>query len=122
MFNDMFGSFSSGAIGRLRFVGLTLLLGFGFLLVGMALGGGAGIFESAGGDPAVAGAGLGTVALLVILVVGVAVMVGQLNLVAKRARDIGWPVLPTVVIYLFFSFIVWFILALVPGQHSAQSA
>ena len=122
MFNDMFGSFSSGAIGRLRFVGLTLLLGFGFVLVGMALGAGAGIFENAGGDPATAGAGLGIVALLVMLVAGVAVIVGQLNLVAKRARDIGWPVLPTVVIYLFFSFIVWFILALVPGQQSAQSA
>ena len=121
MFNDMFGSFSSGVIGRLRFVGLTLLLGFGFVLVGMALGAGAGIFENAGGDRATAGAGLGIAALLVMLVAGVAVIVGQLNLVAKRARDIGWPVLPTVVIYLFFSFIVWFILALVPGQQSAQS-
>ena len=112
MFQEIFGNFSSGAIGRGRFIALTLFVGFGALAIVMAVALATGLFDGTGG------AGASLLFLLVLLVVGFGALVGQCNLVAKRTRDIGWEPLVTVILYLFFSLIVWIILAIVPGKEA----
>lgn len=119
MFQDMFGSFSSGRIGRLRFVGLTILLALVFAIVGISLGGFAAISEklSEAGGAAPYAPRLGGAGLLVFLIAGIALFVGTLNLVAKRARDIGWSPVLLIILYLFFNGITWIVLALVSGSQ-----
>ncbi|MCB2048727.1 MAG: DUF805 domain-containing protein [Novosphingobium sp.] len=118
MFSHMFGSFSQGTIGRLRFVLLTLLLGVIFAAVGMSLGVGAALFDRSGTDLSAAPA-MGATGLIVFALAGLALFVGMLNLVAKRARDIGWSALLLVVFFLIFWPLVWVVLALFPGKQAA---
>lgn len=119
MFQDMFGNFTSGRIGRGRFILLTLLLAASIFAFAILLGGGIGVFERLGGTadtPGVEPLAMGS--LLAMGILGIAVIVGQLNLVAKRARDIGWNALLMVVLYLIFTPVVWVVLAVVGGKTS----
>lgn len=115
MLNEMFGSFSSGAIGRARFILGTIALAVVAVVLVIALGGGAGVYDrvtgTSGGTPTLSG-----IALLFLVVVMGAYVVGNLNLVAKRARDIGWSPLLMVILYIIGSGVVWIVLAVVPSQ------
>ena len=120
MFRDMFGSFSAGSIGRLRFIGLTILLFVILIATALSLGLFAGFLHQTIPDERVTAAvpmfGFG--AFVIMGIVAVAATIGMLNLVAKRARDIGWnPVLP-VILYVVFSGLVWIVLAIVPGTNA----
>lgn len=115
-FRDMFGNFTTGRIGRLRFVVLILLLGAAMLATGLVLGFGAAIGNVVR-DAAVQSAlpAMRLAGLLVFLAVSLAIVVGSLNLVAKRSRDIGWHPVLLVVLFLISSGLVSIVLALVPG-------
>lgn len=117
MFQDMFGEFTTGRVGRGKFVFLTLLLGLSLVVFAMLIGGGIGVFERLGGTadtPGVQPAAFGTV--LAFFVAGVIVAIGQLNLVGKRARDIGWSAPLLIVLYLLLTPLIWIILAVMSGK------
>ena len=118
MFQDMFGEFTTGKVGRGKFILLTLGLGLFLVVFAMMIGGGIGVFERLGGTaetPGVQPLALGT--LLAFFAAGIVVAIGQLNLVGKRARDIGWPALLLVIVYLFLTPLIWLILAVMPGKQ-----
>lgn len=124
MLKDMFGNFSSGRIGRLRFIGLTILLEIIFVATGLATGVFAGVLENIYPQETLRAAtpALGFAAFAIMLAVGIAMMVGTLNLAAKRTRDIGWPPVLLVILYIFFSLVVWLVLAIVPGRAARDEA
>lgn len=123
---DMFGSFSSGRIGRLRFIGLTLLLDAALIAVGLTFGLFAGIMERLDPYRTLTATGpilpaLGLTAFTIIIAVSLLVIFGTLNLVAKRARDIGWSPELMLILCVMFSGITWIVLAIVPGKADAEA-
>lgn len=124
MFNDMFGSFSAGSIGRLRFIGLTILLAVILMATALSLGIFAGVIHHVFPGERVTAAVpvLGFGAFAIMGTVAIAVTIGMLNLVAKRARDIGWSPVLLVILYVVFSGIVWIVLAIVPGMSGNPGA
>jgi len=123
LLQEIFGSFSTGRIGRVRFVLLTLLLSIAMLATGFGLGFGAAIGDWLQSDAAPSWRpAAGLAGLTVFLAVGVAVVVGTLNLVAKRARDIGWPAVWLVLLFLITSGLVGLLLAVVPGRPTAAGS
>lgn len=120
MFTDMFGNFTEGKIGRVRFVIMTALLAIALYALAVAMGGAAAIYDyltgTIGGSPEVSMAGF-----LIFLAAAAAWFVSTLNLVAKRARDAGWNPLVVVLLYIVFSGLVWIVLALYPGRPGIQA-
>lgn len=126
VFRDMFGSFSSGRIGRLRFVGLTLLLDVALVAVGLLFGLFAGVMERLDPYRTLTANGpilpaLGLTAFTIIVAVSLLVIFGTLNLVAKRARDIGWSPELLLILCVMFSGVTWIVLAIVPGKADAAA-
>lgn len=118
MLHDAFRSFSGGRISRMRFVVTTLALALAVIVVGLAMGAGAGVLERLAGTEAVhaSAPALGGGGLLLFLLTGGLAILGTLNLVAKRARDIGWGVPLALLLFILFSGITWIVLAVVPGK------
>lgn len=96
MLTDYFGAIKSGKLLRMRFVGLWVLLIFIFIGFAIAIGVGLGVSEHLiGGDLAAAQNALrGAFAIPAMIIIGVLVLAfifANLNIVAKRARDVGLP-------------------------------
>jgi uncharacterized membrane protein YhaH (DUF805 family) len=93
---DYWGSFSSGRLGRKRFIGLWVLLIVTVILLGLVVGVGIGIAENlVGGNLTEAQDTLrqrfSVPAVIGIALAGLLFLVAKLNIIAKRARDIGLP-------------------------------
>ena len=96
MFGDYLGSVMSGRLRTQRFIMLWLGLMIAFVAIGMLIGVSIGIAERAiGGDLATAqkllAEKLGIPAIVAVLVIFVLFGFAKLNIIAKRARDIGLP-------------------------------
>lgn len=94
MWNVYFGEFGTGRLQRLQYLGYLLLLAalmFGFMIV-LVLTIGAGE-HLVGGDLQQAQdklrAWFGLPATIIVALVGLAILVAKLNIMAKRIRDMG---------------------------------
>lgn len=114
----LFGDFTTGTIDRGGFILWTVLIFVIALVFVIALGGFAALYDTAtgtqGGTPALNGVGA-----LAVLVFMLALGVAQINLVAKRTRDIGWSVPLVVILYIIGVPLVWLVLAIVKGRGAA---
>ena len=96
MFNAFFGDIANGRLMRLRYLGYSLLLGFLFIVFGLAVGLAIGVGEDLiGGNLQQAQDQLRawfTLPFMIVfgLVVALFLFIGA-NLKAKRLRDIGLP-------------------------------
>jgi uncharacterized membrane protein YhaH (DUF805 family) len=93
---DYLGELANGRLTPVRFVVLWVVLVVAFLAVMLGMGAAIGITERIiGGDIAttqeVIRQKFGLPALIVLLILGVAFIFAHLNILAKRARDIGLP-------------------------------
>lgn len=111
MFNTYFGDWRTGKLQRLPYLGYHLLMIV--LIVAIILGTvfAAGVAENfIGGNLVEAQKMLmdkfGFVAIAGIMVLIFAAMIGQINLLAKRIRDMGLPVLWTIVGIIFVSLLL----------------
>lgn len=96
MLKDYFGDVRMGRLKTSRFVVLWVMLVVFFVLVGLLLGAGIGIAEHVvGGDLATAQASLreqlAMPAIIAVAIGFILLVFAKLNIVAKRARDIGLP-------------------------------
>ena len=96
MLTDYFGEITTGKLRRLRFVGLWVLLMVAFLAFGLLIGASIGVAEHLiGGDLAIAQnilrKNLALPAILVVIAAALVFLFANLNLIAKRARDVGLP-------------------------------
>lgn len=96
MFKDYLGDVRAGRLKTSRFVVLWVMLVVLFVLVGLLLGASIGIAEHLlGGDLATAQASLrqqlAMPAIIAVVLGFVLLAFAKLNIVAKRARDIGLP-------------------------------
>ena len=96
MVSDYWGEFANGRLGRQRFILLWVILVIAFIAFGMAVGASLGLAENMiGGSVAEAQAYLeksfSLPAILLVVAVAILAFVAKLNIIAKRARDIGLP-------------------------------
>lgn len=96
MFNDYFGSVSDGRLGTRRFIMLWLVLIAGFVILGLLIGASIGVAERLiGGDVEAVRKTLsqnfGLPVIIALAVIFVAFAFANLNILAKRARDVGLP-------------------------------
>ncbi len=96
MLKDYFGDVRIGRLETPRFVVLWVMLVVFFVIVGLLLGAGIGIAEHIlGGDLATARASLrqqlAMPAVIAVAIGFILLAFAKLNIVAKRARDIGLP-------------------------------
>lgn len=96
MIRDYWGEFGSGRLQTRRFLFLWILLVVAFILIGLAIGASIGVAEHlVGGNIAEAQATLrnylSVPAIIVIVVLGILFLIAKLNIIAKRARDVGLP-------------------------------
>ncbi|RAH98720.1 hypothetical protein DLJ53_24060 [Acuticoccus sediminis] len=108
MLKAYFGDLADGRIGRARFVGLWLgLIGMALLAaLAIVVALGAAVHLAAGDLEEVEAAvvpAIGIPAIVVLTLAGFAFLFANLNIVAKRARDIGWPGWLVAVLYLVLS-------------------
>jgi uncharacterized membrane protein YhaH (DUF805 family) len=143
MLKTYFGDVASGRIGRLRYLGLWCLLCvltiIAVLVVLSTTGpGGANIGDGTGDIEEYIAQQVGLTRLLPLTVFVLAVVFANLNIMAKRFRDIGlsgwWIVVLIVILGLVlsrygsptlasgFSFVVFFALLLVPGAALSRKA
>ncbi|MCG6940717.1 MAG: hypothetical protein LJE69_05650 [Thiohalocapsa sp.] len=97
MFRALWGDIQNGRLERLPFLGWYLLVSLLALLLAFGIGAVIGAAERmAGGDPVAhqlsLADSLGTTGVLAVAVVFALLLMAQLNLMAKRARDMGLPV------------------------------
>jgi uncharacterized membrane protein YhaH (DUF805 family) len=96
MFKALWGNIQSGCLGRLPFLGWYLVIVLLAVVLSFVVGAVIGAAERmAGGEPLEArvalGASLGPGGLLVLSAVFALLLLAQLNIMAKRARDMGLP-------------------------------
>jgi uncharacterized membrane protein YhaH (DUF805 family) len=96
MVDDYFGSVISGRLRTQRFIILWFVLMIAFVVLGFLIGVSIGIAERlTGGDLATAqkllAETLGVPDIVAVLVIFVLLGFAKLNIIAKRARDIGMP-------------------------------
>jgi uncharacterized membrane protein YhaH (DUF805 family) len=117
MVDDYFGSVMSGRLQSQRFIILWLALMITFVVLGMLIGASIGIAERLiGGDLATAqkllAEKLGIPAIVAVFVIFVLFGFANLNIIAKRARDIGLPGWLTAIV----------LAGLIGGRYKAVSA
>ncbi|SFV58214.1 hypothetical protein MNB_SV-6-1361 [hydrothermal vent metagenome] len=111
MFKIYFGEWSSGKLKRLPYVGYYFLIFFLFAVLmfgSLFLMGGIGSIMNGdmnGVQEAFASGG-GILATLLFIGASIAFMVAQFNIFAKRIRDMGLPVLWTIVGIIIFSIVL----------------
>lgn len=98
MFKTYFGEWTTGRLARLPWLGYALGLFGAMMLIGILVGGGAGLMMGMSGDPAEAEArmedmmgGIGPVVMVLMVILGLVISVASLNINAKRFRDMGLP-------------------------------
>ncbi|MEM6934340.1 MAG: hypothetical protein AAF526_12235 [Pseudomonadota bacterium] len=96
MLKDYFGEFADGRLASGRFIFLWIVLIAGVLMLAIGIGLSIGLAERLiGGDLQEAQRllreTLGLPAVLAFLAIGLGLAVAKLNIIAKRARDIGLP-------------------------------
>lgn len=96
MVSVLFGQLQHGRLGRLDFLGYTVLLAFITVLLGLSVGMAIGVGEQLiAGDPRQAHAlvreVLGAPQAFILMVLGAALLFAHFNITAKRLRDIGLP-------------------------------
>ena len=96
MLNVLFGEIATGRLKRLPFLGWYALLALLVLMAGFGIGASVGLAErSAGGNIADAQALIadkfGILGIVLIVAVFAVLLFAQLNIAAKRIRDIGLP-------------------------------
>ncbi len=96
MFRALWGDIQHGRLGRLPFLGWYLVILLLALVLSFALGAVIGAAERmGGGEPlrtqVVLEESLGTMGLLGVAAVFALLLLGQLNIMVKRVRDIGLP-------------------------------
>ena len=141
MLTTLFGDAATGRLARLPYLGYWFLLGLLGVAIAIGIGASVGVAEHAiGGDiqqaQAQLRAHLGLPAIIFIFAVGVLLLFGNLNLMAKRIRDMGlpgwWVVLGFVVLNAIIStgiserasgglyFLFWLALLLIPTDMFAR--
>jgi len=96
MLKTLFGDAATGRLARLPYLGYWFLLGLLGIVIAIGIGASIGVAEQAiGGDIQQAQAhlreNLGLPAISFIFAVGILLLFGNLNLMAKRIRDMGLP-------------------------------
>ena len=96
MISDYWGDFADGRLGRQRFILLWVILVAVFIAFGLAVGASIGLAEKmVGGNMAEAQAHLRKNFSLPVIIIAAAfailALLAKLNIIAKRARDIGLP-------------------------------
>jgi uncharacterized membrane protein YhaH (DUF805 family) len=96
MFNVLWGDIQAGRLQRLPFLGWHLLVTLIAALLAFGIGAAIGAAERmAGGEPleteVALAESLGTIGMLTIAALFALLLLGQLNLMAKRVRDMGLP-------------------------------
>ena len=124
MFNTYFGDWNTGKLQRLPYLGYHLLLIV--LIIAIIMGT---IFAVGAAENFIGGNlvetqkmlmdKFGFVAIAGIMVLVFAAMIGQLNILGKRIRDMGLPVLVTIIGIMVISLILNIVL---PPQEVAMSA
>lgn len=141
MLKPLFGDTATGRLARLPYLGYWILLGLLSVVIAIGIGASIGVAENAiGGDIQEAQAQLrehlGLPAVVLIFAVGMLLLFANLNLMAKRLRDMGlpawWVVLGFVVISAVLSggiseqasgglyFVFWLALLLIPTDMFAR--
>ena len=96
MINDYWGDFANGRLERKRFIVLWIVLVFAFIAFGLAIGASIGLAEKmVGGNLAEAQTQLrenfSLPVVIIVAAIAILALVAKLNIIAKRARDIGLP-------------------------------
>jgi len=141
MFKTLFGEPATGRLARLPYLGYWILLGLLGVIIAIGIGASIGVAENmVGGDIQQAQAQLrkhlGLPAVILVFAFGVLLLFGNLNLMAKRVRDMGlpgwWVVLGFVVLSAIISagiserasgglyFLFWISLLLIPTGMFAR--
>lgn len=96
MIKDYWGEFANGRLAGKRFFILWIILIIAIVVFGLVVGASIGLAEKLiGGNIAEAQAHLrenfSLPAIVIVAVIGILALVAKLNIIAKRARDIGLP-------------------------------
>lgn len=112
----LFGDWTTGTIDRGGFILWTVILFVIAAIFIFLLGGSAALVENTIGTEGSGAPALGGLALIGTFVFMIAFAIAQINLVAKRTRDIGWSVPLVVILYIIGVPLVWLVLAIVKGR------
>lgn len=104
MIRDYLGEFSDGRLQTRRFLILWVVLVVAFIVLGLAVGVLIGVSEQVvGGNIAEAQETLrqylSLPAIIAVVLIGILFLIAKLNIVAKRARDIGLPGWITAIVF-----------------------
>jgi len=116
MWNIYFGEWSTGRLKRLSYLGYgVLLMAISFaVIIGVVMLGG-GLENMMGADTL---AGMGIVAMLFSFLFFIAMFISNLNIMAKRIRDMGLPAWRSVVVIIILSIVLEMLFS---GQQVAMS-